>query len=472
MFRSRLAPSIVLACALGAPAPFVHAQGADSAETSATESWTGSAMLPGGAELGFSITITRGDTPSATIDIPAQSALGIPLEVISLEGDSVLLRIPAPANAEIAGTVNDQGELAGMLKQAGMEFPFKMSRSSGEPALARPQHPEPPYPYTVEGVTFENAPAGVTLAGTLTLPDGDGPFPAAVLVSGSGPQDRDETLVGHKPFLVLADHLTRAGIAVLRYDERGVGDSSGDFATALTDDFADDALAGVAFLMKDPRIASDRVGLIGHSEGGLVAPMAAAGDASVAYIVMLAGLGVDGGEILVSQQIAITSASGSDELAASVGRHMQAMVEAMRSGDDTGMATSLRDVLRAQMVGATDQQVDDTLAQQIKVFGSPWMRRFVELNPADYLSRVSQPTLAMFGSLDLQVLPSINAEGMRAALASAPTDDVTIVTFPGLNHLFQTAETGAPSEYAMIEETFNETALDLVSSWITQRFED
>jgi len=472
MFRSRLAPSIVLACALGAHVPFANAQDTASSEASASEAWTGSATLPGGAELGFTITLKRGESPSATIDIPTQGAIGIPLEVISLEGDSVLLRIPAPANAEIAGTINDQGELAGMLKQAGMEFPFKMSRSSGAPELARPQHPEPPFPYTVEAVTFDNEPAGVTLAGTLTLPEGDGPFPAAVLISGSGPQDRDETLVGHKPFLVLADHLTRAGVAVLRYDERGVGESSGDFSTALTDDFADDALAGVAFLKDDPRIMTDRVGLIGHSEGGLVAPMAAVSDTSVAYIVLLAGVGLEGGEILVTQQVAMTRVGGSDEIARTVGQHMRAMVEAMRSGDDPGMATALRAVLRAQMIGATDQQVDDTLAQQIKVFGSPWMRRYVEINPADFLAGVSQPTLAMFGSLDLQVLPTINAEAVRAALASAPTDDVTIVTLPGLNHLFQTAQTGSPSEYTTIEETFNETALELVSSWITQRFVD
>jgi len=251
-----------------------------------------------------------------------------------------------------------------------------------------------------------------------------------------------------------------------------VGESSGDFSTALTDDFADDALAGVAFLKNDPRIMTDRVGLIGHSEGGLVAPMAAVSDTSVAYIVLLAGVGLEGGEILVTQQVAMTRVGGSDEIARTVGQHMRAMVEAMRSGDDPGMATALRAVLRAQMIGATDQQVDDTLAQQIKVFGSPWMRRYVEINPADFLAGVSQPTLAMFGSLDLQVLPTINAEAVRAALASAPTDDVTIVTLPGLNHLFQTAQTGSPSEYTTIEETFNETALELVSSWITQRFVD
>jgi len=472
MLRSRLAPVFALACALTAPAPCAFAQNGSTAEASATESWTGAATLPGGAELGFSIHITRGDEPTATIDIPTQGAMGIPLEVVSVDGDSVLLRIPAPANAEIAGTVNDQGELAGMLKQAGMEFPFKMSRSSAPTGPVRPQHPEPPYPYVVEEVAFENTGAGVTLAGTLTLPEGDGPFPAAVMITGSGPQDRDETLVGHKPFLVIADHLTRAGVAVLRYDERGVAESTGDFATALTDDFADDALAAVAFLQSDDRIDNERVGLIGHSEGGLVAPMAASSDPSVAFIVMLAGLGVDGGEILVSQQIALTGAGGTPEMARTVGEKMRVMVDALLADDPDGARDPLRVVLRTQMVGATEDQVDATFAQQIGMFTSPWMMRFVELDPAESLSRVTQPTLALFGGLDLQVVSDINAPRMRDALDRAPTEDVTIVTFPGLNHLFQTARTGSTSEYAMIEETFSEGALSLMTSWITQRFVD
>ena len=472
MLRSRLAPVIALACALGTPAPFAPAQDSARAAASSTESWSGAATLPGGAELGFRIHITRGDAPTATIDIPTQGAIGIPLEVISVEGDSVLLRIPAPANAEIAGTVNDQGELAGLLKQAGMEFPFKMSRTSGDAGPARPQHPEPPYPYAVEEVTFENANAGITLAGTLTLPVGDGPFPAAVLITGSGPQDRDETLLGHKPFLVIADHLTRAGVAVLRYDERGVAESGGDYSTAVTDDFADDALAAVAYLRGDDRVHADRIGLIGHSEGGLVAPMAASVDPSIAFIVMLAGLGIDGGEILVSQQIAITGAGGTPEMARSVGENMRAMVDAMIADDVDGVADPLRAVLATQMVGASGEQVEQNLEQQVKVFTSPWMMRFVEIDPADSLSRVTQPTLALFGSLDLQVLPSINASRMRDALEQAPTNDVTIVTFPGLNHLFQTAQTGSPAEYATIEETFSVDALELMTSWITQRFAD
>ncbi len=470
MPRTRFAASVLTISLLGAPAHVLVAQNAPTAEASATESWIGSATLPNGAELDFALHLTRGSDPSATIDIPSQGAIGLPLEVIELEGNTVSLRLGAPANADIVGEITGD-ELTGALKQAGMEFPIEMSRSTGEPTLNRPQHPEPPFPYDVQDVTFDSV-EGVTLAGTLTLPKRDGMFPAAVLVTGSGPQDRDETLVGHKPFLVIADHLTRAGIAVLRYDDRGVAESTGNHAAATSDDFTDDALAAVRFLQEHPRIAPGKVGIVGHSEGGLVAPMAAARDTSVAYIIMLAGLGADGGEILVSQQGAITRAGGgTPAMVQTVETNMTELVEAMRAGGDPeAVAAPLRRVLAAQMVGATEEQIDQTLQQQVPIFTSPWMMSFAKSDPTQHLSRVIQPVLALFGELDLQVLPDVNAEPMRAALENAPTDDVTIVTLPGHNHLFQNAQTGSPAEYASIEETFSPNALEIVTSWITQRF--
>lgn len=467
MSHFRFCVMCVLLCTMALATPAAHAQDANARET-----WSGSATLPGGAELGFKLHIVRGDEPSATIDIPAQGAIGIPLEVVSLEGDSVLLRIPSPADAEIAGTLNDEGELAGMLSQAGMEFPFKLQRSeSAEPGLNRPQHPSPPFPYVVEEVAFDNRGAGVTLAGTLTLPEGEGPFPAAVLISGSGPQDRDETLIGHKPFLVIADHLTRAGVAVLRYDDRGVSQSTGDFATATTDDFTADALAAVAYLKDDQRIAPDRIGLIGHSEGGLVAPMAAAQDTSVAFVVMLAGLGVDGGETLITQQAIMTRTSGAPEEAVeTVRRGMTTLVEEIRAGDDRDAARAALSSVLAIQTGLSGDALDSAVDQQIGFFLSPWMVRFIEIDPADSLARLSQPTLALFGELDVQVAPSVNAEPMRRALEQAPTQDITILTIPDLNHLFQRAQTGLMGEYGAIEETINEIALEIMTSWIVQRF--
>lgn len=452
-----VSPSAVLA----QPAPEV-----------AAETWSGSVELPGGAVLEFNISITRGDEPSATIDIPAQGALGVPLEVVSLDGDAVVLRIPAPANAEISGTIGDDGTLAGTLKQAGLEFPFSMTRDpNARPALNRPQLPQPPFPYLSEDLVISNPDAGVELAGTLTIPDGAGPFPAAVLVSGSGPQDRDESLAGHKPFLVLADDLTRHGIAVLRFDDRGTGASTGDFASAVTDDFVTDALAAVRAAARDPRIDPARIGIIGHSEGGVVAPMAAVRDDGVAYVVLLAGTAIAGGDVLAGQQAAIMRASGADEeTVTAVHDGMVGIVKSIRAGDTEALEAGLRGLLTRQLPGADEKTIDEALGPQVGFFSSPWMRRFVDLDPSVALRGLGVPVLAISGSHDLQVLPADNAGPMRDALEAAPTSDVTILVLPGLNHLFQDAPTGSPAEYGQIEETFSPKALGIVSSWITQRF--
>jgi hypothetical protein len=465
MIRLLMIALLTLLTTLAAPAP--------AQNTSEPEVWTGAAQLPGGAELAFTLNITRGESPSATIDIPSQGAMGVPLQVASLEGNSYVLRIPAPANAEIAGTINDEGDLAGVLKQAGMEFPFKLERSTAEAAgPKRPQTPRPPFPYDAIEVTFENPETeGVTLAGTLTIPEGEGPFPAVVTATGSGPQDRDETLMGHKPFAVLADFLSRRGIAVLRVDDRGVAQSTGDFQAATTDDFASDARAAVRFLTERRGIDAERIGILGHSEGGLVAPMAAVGSEDVAFVVLLAGTTVDGGEILVSQQGAITRGMGAPEQAvATVQESMRAMVDALRAGDDEAAIEALRDVLAAQNPGAGPEQVDQIVQSQRGFFLSPWMKRFVELDPAEYLTRLDVPVLALFGERDVQVLPEVNVEPLDAALASAPTDDVTILVLEGHNHLFQRATTGMASEYAQIEETMSEKTLGLIASWIGSRF--
>lgn len=463
----RLITALTLLATLFAAAPTL-AQGDQQ------EVWTGATELPGGGKLELSITITRGDEPTATIDIPAQGAIGVPLEIVSLEEESFALKISAPANALFEGSLNDDGEMTGVLKQAGMEFPFTLTRaedgaSTGPP---RPQHPAPPFPYSAEDVQIENAEDGVTLAGTLTIPEGDGPFPAAVLLSGSGPQDRDETLAGHKPFLVIADHLTRSGVAVLRYDDRGAGESSGDFASAVVDDFVADALAARAFASNHPRIDPGAVGLIGHSEGGLVAPMAAAQNPDVAFVVCLAPPGVPGDEVLVSQQIALTRAAGAtQDVADQVGDAMQRVVDAIMSGGGRdAVRAPLRDVLSLQNPAATPDNLDTIVDSQLGFFTSDSIARFIEIDPADSFEQLTQPALALFGEIDRQVVEGVNVPPIDRALDRAPTDDVTILVFPGLNHLFQNARSGGFQEYAQIEETFSPRALEAVSSWINARF--
>jgi hypothetical protein len=346
----------------------------------------------------------------------------------------------------------------------------------------RPQEPTDPLPYDTEDVTFRNTEAGITLAGTLTLPRSPGPHPAAVLVSGSGAQDRDEALMGHKPFLVLADHLTRNGIAVLRYDDRGFGESEGTFATATTADFATDALAAARFLRSRPGIDPDAVGIIGHSEGGLVGPAVAAESSAVAWIVMLAGPGVPGEEILNAQIEKISRASGSsEEDIARALRTQKRIYEVLRADlDRTTTRSRLRSVFQAAVdsaspamrasMGTDPEQIEAYIDGQINQITSPWFRHFLRYDPRPALEKVTVPVLAMIGSLDLQVPPEQNLPEIEAALERAGNDDITARRLPGLNHLFQTATTGSPAEYASIEETFSPAALDIISSWIVSRF--
>ena len=438
------------------------------------EVWKGAVQLPGGAALEIAITVNRGDEPSATIDIPSQGAIGVPLHIVSLDGTSYVLTLPPPANAEIAGTINDQGDLAGLLKQAGLEFPFKLVRAeAGEAALQRPQTPKPPFPYTAVEVRIPNPAAdGVVLAGTLLIPEGAGPFPVAILVSGSGPQDRDESLLGHKPFLVLADSLARRGIAVLRCDDRGVAGSTGDFAAATTDDFASDALAIVNFARQRPEINPAAVGIIGHSEGGLIAPMAASQDSSIGFLVLLAGMGVNGAETLVSQQVRGAEVGGAPEaMLRDIERTMSELVALIAAdAPEADLKESLRSVFEVQAPGALEAQIDQLVADQVGFFASPWMRRLVMIEPAEFLSQVTQPTLALFGGRDVQVVPEVNVEPTRAALAAAPAVDVTVLVLDGHNHLFQRADTGLGTEYAQIQETISPKTLDLIGEWIEQRF--
>ncbi|NJD20351.1 MAG: alpha/beta hydrolase, partial [Gemmatimonadetes bacterium] len=342
----------------------------------------------------------------------------------------------------------------------------------------RPQHPKPPFPYRAEEVAIPPGTPGVTLAGPLPLPQGTGPFPAVVLVSGSGPQDRDESLMGHKPFLVLADHLTRKGIAVLRYDDRGVGKSTGSFSTATSEDFAADALAAVAFLKARGDVGA--VGIAGHSEGGLIGPLAASRSADVAFLVMLAGPGLPGEEILYLQGDLIARAGGASEAQTAANRRIQeAMFGVVRTQpDSTAAVTEMQhalqetlaslpaDIRRAMEAELTPAALD----AQIRQVNSRWFRFFLTYDPRPTLAKVRVPVLALNGALDLQVPAEANLREVEAALKRGGNADVTARLLPGLNHLFQTARTGSPSEYADITETMSPAALEAVSSWILQRF--
>jgi len=330
----------------------------------------------------------------------------------------------------------------------------------------RPQHPKEPYPYREEFVTVENSKADCTLAGTLTLPKEAGKYPAVVLISGSGPQDRDETLLGHKPFLVIADHLTRQGVAVLRFDDRGIGESTGDFASATSFDFATDVFQLVKFLKKHKEINPDRIGLIGHSEGGLIAPMVAAKlPGKLAHVVLLAGTGIDGAAILESQSRAMSEASDK-ATPEEIEEGMEALNKIVQAIKD-GLADDDVEKLIKEMA-ADEEDADEAAAMTAGMdqMTTPWFRYFIKYDPIPALKKTTCPVLALNGDKDLQVLADLNLPAIEQALKDSGNDDFRCVSLPGLNHLFQECETGSPLEYQSIEETFSIKALEEISDWV------
>lgn len=397
---------------------------------------------------------------SATIDSPAQGAKDLPAKA-ALTGRSLSLTMLQPQAVFEAELSPDGASLTGQWRQNGASMPLSLTRTA--PAAAkRPQTPVPPFPYRAEEVTYTNPTtyAKLKLAGTLTLPQGKGPFPVALLITGSGAQDRDETIVGHKPFAVIADALTRKGVAVLRVDDRGVGGSQAGSSKDTTADFASDVEAGVAFLRSRPDIDPNRVGLIGHSEGGLIAAMVAAEDPKIAFVVLMAAPGVDGQTLILSQNRAISLAAGvpAERVEANLAQSKMAFDAVRTAPDDATALARLNDLL--QRPGSP---TDAATVAQVRSIATPWWRAFLNSQPADALRKVKAPILAIGGARDLQVPSAENLNAIRAATAGNP--DVTTRDLRGLNHLFQMSETGLPAEYSQIEQTLNPAALELIVDW-------
>lgn len=343
---------------------------------------------------------------------------------------------------------------------------------ANQPPATRPQTPMPPFPYRQVEVEYKNETDGNTIAGTLTIPDGAGPFPAVVLITGSGAQDRDETVARHKPFWVIADHLSRHGIAVLRTDDRGVGKSTGSLSESTTGNFAGDALAGVKSLQAHDAIDRRHIGLMGHSEGGAVAAIAASRSQDVAFIILLAGCGVPGRELLPAQMRGLLQAEGKkqESIDAQIAIQASIMAAVERDASPEELTGIMKKLVREQsgLAGmlTTDAAVARALAPQVAQLRSRWYRQFLSLDPREYLRKVRCPVLALNGEKDLQVPASQNLPEIEKALQEAGNQDVTIVRIPNLNHLFQAAKTGLPSEYIQNRESFSPAALDMITPWI------
>jgi pimeloyl-ACP methyl ester carboxylesterase len=446
--------------------------------------WEGTLKVQAGIELRLVLDVHRGEDGrlKAYLDSPDQGADDLPISSLTLEDGTLKFGMKA-MRAEFEGTRSEDGAaFEGTFTQVGRKFPLALRRVGEVTKPKRPQMPEPPFPYKAEDVSYENAAAGVKLAGTLTIPEGAGPFPAVLLITGSGSQDRDETLLGHKPFLVLADYLTRRGIAVLRVDDRGVGGSTGDAAAATSEDFAGDVLAGVAYLKTRPEIDAGKIGLCGHSEGGLIAPIAASRSGDVAFIVLMAGTGVPGTDILRLQSRKIAEALGAGEAALAAQAEMLEKTFALieEHADADAARTALAAMTKEFTAKLTDTQREELQLDENEAEGSaalsaatesmigPWFRYFLKYDPRPTLAKVRCPVLAINGAKDLQVIPSQNLPEIEKALKAGGNERVTIRELPGLNHLFQACETGSPAEYAKIEETINPAALEAIGDWIVE----
>lgn len=398
----------------------------------------------------------------------------MPASSLRQQGATIRLELARPV-ASFAGRMNADGsELSGTWTQGRRTTPLTFKRQTRSAAVPRPQEPVRPRPYAEHEARVESTTTGVTLAGTFTVPGGSGPHPAVVLLSGSGPQDRDHQVSGHSTFLVLADHLTRQGIAVLRCDDRGVGQSTGTFATALQGDFAADALAAAAWLRARPEIDPQRVGLIGLSEGGMIAPRVAVESESVAFIVLLAAPGLPLDQIMLRQARDIGAAMGSTEEALAQNERTQREIFAIARSDlsHADAVAAMRKVHAAEYAKLTDAQRKALNLPRAgapprdQLSESPWFRDALRHDPRVTLRAVKCPILALTGDKDLQVAAKENLPAIAAALKAGGHQRFTIRELPGLNHMLQTCRVGAPYEYAQIEETISPLALQEISTWI------
>ena len=467
---SRPLIALVILCGL----PAASAAGAQDAVAGR---WEG-ALAIAGMRLGIAVVFTaEGAGYQASIDIPQQGAMGLSLTAVRVDGPKVHFELPAGPGLAVFDGERLGDVIKGTFTQGGAAGTFELARAAAVPAA--PAAPPTPPPYKEEEVSIQTP--AVKLGGTLTLPQGAGPHPAVVLITGSGAENRDEEVFGFKIFRLVADHLTRNGIAVLRCDDRGVGASSGSTAQSTSLDFADDALAQVAYLRTRPEIDKAHIGLLGHSEGGLIAPIAASRSTDVAFIILMSGPGLTGAEIMLAQSETVGRAAGMTDDQIKKNQVLQRQLfETVRTGKGWDEATA---AVKAAIRTAIDalpepqrQAIKDPEAiiqrqtdAQIAAVKSPWMKFFLDFDPATALAKVRCPVLATFGERDLQVPTAPNRAAMEKTFAASGFKNYRIEAFPRANHLYQDAPTGSVAEYATLKKEFVPGFLDLLVSWIQQQ---
>ncbi|MBC3844928.1 alpha/beta fold hydrolase [Winogradskyella echinorum] len=436
--------------------------------------WNGTTKR-GDKEITFVFNIKQENaTYSTTMDVPTFRIAGIKPSATTFTNGKLIID-GSNVGMNYTGVFNTEAQqFEGIYKEGGIEMVLNLKKGTIKiEDSKRPQEPVKPYPYYEEEVIFKNNEANITLAGTLTLPNKNGKFPVVILISGSGPQDRDESFMGHKPFLVLSDYLTRQGIGVLRFDDRGVGESTGNFGKATTEDFSKDVLSAIAYLKTRNDVDIKNIGLIGHSEGGIIAPLAANNSKDVAFMVLLASTGISGTELSVMQSKTLREFPVKDEVAYEKNtRKAIAIVISNKSKTEIKieLTTHYNEFLRPILtsLNVPEKNINAFIENQLKTSIQPWSRYFLQYNPADEIEKLQIPVLSLNGSKDTQVNAKINQEAIRQALIKGQNKNYKIVELENLNHFFQECETGKMDEYRKIEQTFSPTALNEIKKWVIE----
>lgn len=449
-----------------------------------TGTWQGNLEVQGSTiPIVFHIVKDSSNQLSASFDSPSQHAFNIPCNAVVVKEDSVFLMMQS-INGKYTGRLQpDSSKITGTWHQSGAAFALDITKTSNTVEIKkqnRPQTPKPPYTYLSEDVIYFNADKSLQFGATITYPSAvNKKFPAVLLISGSGQQDRDETLFGHKPFAVIADYLTKKGFLVIRVDDRGMGKSTGNFATSTTADFAKDVEASLDYLEGLPQVNKNKIGLIGHSEGGMIAPIVAGQRKEINFIVMLAGPGIPIVQLMREQSVSVMESNGIPaKIANAAGQIFSIFANEINQNEDSATThaalkrkfilfaqqsdTAIRNALELNDTSKFDENITDTY----KRFSSPWYKYFIAFNPQPYLQKLHCKVLALNGSKDVQVIAKSNLAGIKACLQKSNSPKYDVIEIPGLNHLFQTCVKCDPDEYGDLEETFSPKILEIMGNWL------
>ncbi len=422
--------------------------------------------------------ITNGKDNNLQIKLssPHQKVFSLPVDSLVLSDNSISFKLKKYKVSYTGEFKIDSSEITGRWTQVDQSIPLTFFREGELGRLNRPQYPFRPYSYNSDSVTFKNQTAGIVLAGTLTYPKKDGPFPTVLLINGMGPQDRDESMYSHKPFLIISDFLTKHGYAVLRVDDRGTGLSTGNYDSSTTKDFAGDALAAINFLKKNKNIDTTKIGLLGFNEGGLIASMLAAKSNDIKFIALLATPGITGKEIMLEQTLDLQKKFKVPEEEIQQDYRFNSKIFGIIESekDTTKLKKKLIDAYKkfistlGTKLFTSPKYSSPNIKKQINFMIKPWFRYYLTYNPATEFKKVQCPVLILYGENDLQVEPKENNEAIEKALKEGGNYNYESVILPKMNHLFQESESGSPAEYSKIKETFSPKAMQIIVDWMNK----